>query len=109
MNQSSMLTRRRFLGASATTIGGFMLPRTSKLIAAPSEVASTEHFWYRLAPAGHYIDSQRDNKAFGFSNERIFLSEDNGKSWRYGANFSEAQNITFSVILKNGNILFATR
>ena len=30
----------------------------------------TEHFWYRLAPADPYIDSQRDNKAFAFRKRR---------------------------------------
>jgi hypothetical protein len=37
------------------------------------------------------------------------LSEDNGKTWPHQATFAEAANITFSCILKNGNILFATR
>ena len=109
MKHSSQLTRRRFLGATAATAGGVLLPGTAKLIAAPSDVASTEHFWYRLAPEGPYIDSQRDNKAFGFGDGKIFLSEDNGKTWPHSAEFAEAENITFSCILKNGNILFATR
>ena len=61
------------------------------------------------APEGPYIDSQRDNKAFGFGDGKIFLSEDNAKTWAHSAAFPEAENITFSVILKNGNILFATR
>ncbi|MBI5775141.1 MAG: hypothetical protein HZA89_15565 [Verrucomicrobia bacterium] len=108
MNSSS-LTRRRFLGATATTLGGSLLTRTLKLTAAPGDVASTEHFWYRRAPEGPYIDSQRDHKAFGFGNGKIFLSEDNAKTWPHSAAFAEAENITFSVILKNGNILFATR
>ena len=37
--------------------------------AAPATAASsegeTDHFWYRLAAADPYIDSQRDHKAFG--------------------------------------------
>ncbi len=109
MIPSSSLNRRRFLGATATTIGGLLLPRATKLSAALSDTASTEHFWYRLAPEGPYIDSQRGDKAFGFGNGKIFLSEDNGKTWPHSADFAEAQNITFSVILKNGNVLFATR
>ncbi len=80
-----------------------------KLSAALSDVASTEHFWYRLAPEGPYIDSQRDHKAFGFGSGNIYLSEDNGKTWPHSSAFAEAENITFSVILKNGNVLFATR
>ena len=45
-------------------------------IAAPRAAASTEgetdHFWYRLAPADPYIDSQRENKAFGFRGREDF-------------------------------------
>jgi hypothetical protein len=69
----------------------------------------TEHFWYRLAPADPYIDSQRDNKAFAFRKGVILLSEDNGKTWPHTKEFPNAKNITFSCILKNGNVLFATR
>ena len=72
------------------------------------QIASTEHFWYRLQPEGPYIDTQRDNKAFGFKDGRIYLSEDCGHTWPYSSEFPEAEKITFSVILKNGNILFAT-
>jgi len=109
MTHPTSLNRRRFLGATATTIGGLLLPNMTRLIAAPSDVASTEHFWYRLAPEGPYIDSQRDNKAFGFGNGKIFLSQDNGRTWPHSAEFADAENITLSVIFKNGNILFATR
>jgi hypothetical protein len=105
----SSLTRRRFLGATAKTVGGTLLTRALKLTAAPGDVAETKHFWYRLAPEGPYIDSQRDHKAFGFGGGKIFLSEDNATTWPHSAAFAEAENITFSVILKNGNILFATR
>jgi len=55
-----------------------------------------------------YIDSQRDNKAFGYVNGKLFLSEDNGHTWPHSTAFSDASLITFSHILKNGNILFAT-
>jgi len=72
-------------------------------------IASTEHFWYRLQPEGLYIDSQRGNKAFGYAAGRILLSEDNGHTWPHSAAFPDAQNVTFSCILKNGNILFSTR
>jgi hypothetical protein len=109
MRPLSSLHRRRFLQATATTIGALLLPETAKLMAEPSDMASTEHFWYRLAPEGPYIDSQRDHKAFGFGNGKIFLSEDNGNTWPHSAEFAEAESITWSVILKNGNILFATR
>ena len=36
----------------------------------------------------------------------ILLSEDNGHTWPYSTAFPDASNITFSCILKNGNILF---
>ncbi len=103
-----VLNRRRFLGTAAAvaTAGSVLRPGASKLQAATRE---TDHFWCRLAPEGPYIDSQRDHKAFGFGDGKIFLSEDNGHSWAHSAAFPEAENITFSCLLKNGNILFATR
>ncbi len=72
------------------------------------QFASTDHFWYRLQPEGPYIDTQRDNKAFGYADGKIFLSEDNGRTWPHRAAFPDAHNITFSYILKNGNVVFAT-
>lgn len=100
-------SRRHFLGASAAAAGGILLPR---LGAAPSEILSNEAFQYRTPHAdGPYIDSQRDNLAFGFKGDKIFLSEDNGNSWAQTTDFPDAENITLSIFLKNGNILFATR
>ncbi|MFP6901134.1 MAG: hypothetical protein VCA36_09325 [Opitutales bacterium] len=97
-------SRRHFLAA---TVGGLLLPGATRLNAANE--GETPHFDYRLAPAGPYIDSQRGNQAFGFSEGKIFLSEDNGKTWPRQKIFPHARHITFSCILKNGNILFATR
>jgi len=77
--------------------------------AVSSNLASTKHFWYRPQPVGPYIDSQRDNKAFGFTGRAVFLSEDNARTWPHSITFPNAHNITFSAILRNGNILFATR
>ncbi len=74
-----------------------------------SQIAETEHFWYRLQPEGLYIDSQRDNKAFAHTDDRIMLSEDNGLTWPHSLEFPNARNITFSCILKGGNVVFATR
>ena len=105
MKHTSALDRRQFIGTTAAAVGGLFLSDASTLHAEP---ASTEYFWYRLQPEGPYIDSQRDNKAFGFGDGKIFLSEDSGKTWPHSAAFAEADKITFSVILKNGNILFAT-
>mgnify|MGYP006425906625 FL=1 len=108
MNELSHFNRRQFLGTSAVvTATTLMSPGVSRLYAATQ--GETEHFWYRLAPEGPYIDSQRDNKAFGFRDGKIFLSEDNAKTWAHSAEFADAENIGFSCILKNGNILFATR
>ncbi|QDT11472.1 hypothetical protein [Planctomycetes bacterium K23_9] len=102
------LNRRRLLVASAAA-GGMLLPGIDRSWAATNEVKSTDHFWYRMAPDGPYIDSQRDNKAFAFGMGKVFLSEDNGQSWTHDAIFRDADNITWSCILKDGNILFATR
>ena len=78
-------------------------------LAAPAIEGETEHFYYRMPSADEpYIDTQRDNKAFGFKGSQIMLSEDNGKTWPHRSEFADAEKITFSVILKNGNVLFAT-
>ena len=107
------ITRRQFLRTTAVTTGGILMTDAPELDANPitvsSNLASTDHFWYRPQPAGPYIDSQRDNKAFGFTDRTVFLSEDNARTWPHSIAFPNAHNITFSCILKNGNILFATR
>jgi hypothetical protein len=78
--------------------------------AQPERVGETEHFLYRMPAAdAPYVDSQRDAQAFAFQGSQIMFSEDCGKTWPHVSPFPEAQNITFSVILGNGNILFATR
>src|SRR5438067_2001468 len=109
MNAQSALSRRRFLetAASAVVAAGIVAPGVSSLRAADAAIRETKDFWFRLAPDGPYIDSQRDNKAFGFDNGNIFLSEDNAKTWAHTAPFPDAVNITFSCLLKNGNVLFA--
>jgi len=103
-------TRRQFLTTTTATAGGMLLlGGAGTLRAATAGVASTQHFHYRLGPAWPYIDTQRDNKAFGYGDGKIVLSEDNGRTWPHQAAFADAAHITFSCILKNGNILFATR
>jgi hypothetical protein len=106
------MTRRRFVGFTAAAAGGMFMPgaikRAAEPLVLPSTDPATDHFWYRLAPASPYIDSQRGNKAFGFAEGTILLSEDNGRTWPYSRPFPESQQITFSYILKNGNILFGT-
>lgn len=103
-------SRRWFLQTSATAFGTHTLSdRIAMGAATETEIRSTDHFWYRLAPQGPYIDSQRDHRAFGFTDDEILLSEDNGRTWPHRAVLPDAQHITFSVLLKSGNIVFATR
>ncbi|WP_197491217.1 hypothetical protein [Planctomyces sp. SH-PL62] len=105
------MDRRGFLGtAAAVAVGGSLSSGLTRLKAAPAgTVGETDQFWYRLAPEGPYIDSQRGDRAFGFGGGKIFLSKDAGRTWALEAAFPEAEDITFSCFLKNGNILFATR
>ena len=81
-------------------------------VAHPAAIAadfpSTDHFWYRLQAPGPYVDSQRDHKAFGFTDDAVCLSEDNARTWPHRLAFPDARHITFSCILKGGNVLFAT-
>ena len=104
--------RRQFLRVTAASAAGVLLPepigRGADSNVAPSSDSATDHFWYRLQPAGQYIDSQRDNKAFAYAAQTLFLSEDNGRTWPHSLAFADAERITFSHILKNGNVLFAT-
>ncbi|MGM0490311.1 MAG: hypothetical protein ACQESR_26600 [Planctomycetota bacterium] len=105
------LSRRHFLSTAAVTTGGLLLPASRGLHAhptvAPRESPSTKHFWYRPRPEGPFVDSQRDNKAFGYSKTEVFLSEDSGRTWPHRLAFRHAGEIVFSCILKNGNILFS--
>jgi len=65
------ITRRKFLCTTTLTAGGILMADVRKLKANSmtflTKEGSTEHFWYRPQPEGPYIDSQRDNKAFGFT------------------------------------------
>ena len=105
------VTRRRFLGTTTAAAGGVLLPPATGLPAAlvcsPAEHPATDHFWYRPQPAGPFIDSQRDNKAFGWLDGQVLLSEDNGRTWPHSLAFPDARHIVFSCILANGNILFS--
>lgn len=109
MKHNTLATRRQFLATAAATAAGSMLLPRSSAIAAPDGVGETDHFRYRLAPLdGPYIDTQRGNKAFAFGDGKVFLSEDNANTWPHSAEFADAENIMFSSILGNGNIVFAT-
>ncbi len=75
---------------------------------APSKIAETDHFWYRLGPEDVYVESQRDNRAFGYAPGRVMLSEDNAETWPHSIEFADASKITFSTLLANGTVLWAT-
>ena len=111
MTPEQRVTRRRFLGTTAAGAGGALLPGAVGSSAAPivptTDFPSTDHFWYRSPPAGPFIDSQRDNKAFGYLDGKVLLSEDNGRTWPHSIAFPDARHIVFSCILKNGNVLFS--
>ncbi|MFG0334944.1 MAG: hypothetical protein ACF8TS_16430 [Maioricimonas sp. JB049] len=103
------ISRRHFLATTAAGAGTALWAGQQSLLAAPSTRGETDHYWSRLAVDGPYIDSQRGHRAFGFRDGKIYLSEDNGETWPHRAEFPAADNITFSCLLGNGNILFATR
>ena len=105
------ISRRGFLDASAMTAGGLLVAGSSAFGATAgaedSELPSTGHFWYRRQPGKIFVDSQRENKSFGFADGKVFLSEDNSHTWPHETAFPDAKHIVFSCILKNGNILFS--
>ena len=111
MARRQQVTRRRFLSTAAAGAGGISVSAAvgmnADAIAASADYPSTDHFWYRPQPEGPFIDSQLDNKAFGFTDGKVLLSEDNGRTWSHSAAFPDARHIVFSYILKNGNILFS--
>lgn len=114
MQRPVEITRRRFLATTAGAAGGVCLSGASRPATASDgreePYASTDHFWYRLHPQdAPYLDSQRGDKAFGYSDNAVFLSEDNGRTWPHKLAFPNARHVTFSHILNNGNIVFATR
>ncbi|MCL4401366.1 MAG: hypothetical protein M1436_01700, partial [Acidobacteria bacterium] len=109
MMQPKQFTRRGFVSATAAAGGAMMVPGARGRSASFAPISGeTEQFWYRAQPPGKYIDSQRGNKAFAYAAGKVFLSQDNSHTWPHSAEFRDASRITFSHILKNGNILFAT-
>ena len=95
MKPQQRITSRQFLGTAAATAGGMMMVGARKLSAATDEFPSNDHFWYRPQPAGPYIDSQRDNKAFGHGDEQVLLSEDNGHTWPHRIGFPEERHMPY--------------
>jgi hypothetical protein len=83
MKSELFLDRRRFLAAAATAAGTMAVaPQESfRLQAADGAVRETKDFFFRLAPEGPYTDSQRDSRAFGFDDGKMYLSDDNAHSW----------------------------
>ena len=80
--KQEQVTRRRFLGTTLTAAaGGILASRGIGKDAESPVTGSTDHFWYRGQPAGRFIDCQRGKKAFGYADGKVFLSEDNGKTW----------------------------
>jgi hypothetical protein len=78
-------------------------------MAAMREITGeTDHFWYRVRIGTPYVDSHRDTWAFARGEGEVLLSEDCGRTWPYRAPFADAEHITFSCILANGDVLFAT-
>lgn len=102
-----MPTRRQFIQASAAAVA--TLHTIDLTRAAEQAEGETEHFHYRIPSDAPYIDSQRDHLAFAFDDGHVYLSEDSSKIWPHKLAFKDARNITFSQILGNGNVLFATR
>jgi len=113
MKSQRTINRRQFIGTATVAAGGlfFTGPYISYAGKKTSDAAypSTPHFWYRRPDSSFYIDSQRGKKAFGFSDNTVFLSKDNSHNWYRKSGFQDGKNITFSHIFGNGNILFATK
>ena len=111
MTPEQRMVRREFLSNTWAGVGGLFLcgnvAWSAELQDPTSDVSETDHFWYRLQPAGMYIDTQRHNRAFGYAEGTIALSEDNGHTWPHRTPFPDARRITFSHIFENGNVLFA--
>lgn len=106
------INRRQFLSTSGAISVSLVFPFLSKgcysIAKSYNGYGSTPHFWYRKPSSSPFVDSQNKNKAFAFTDNEILFSNDNNKSWHHKIVFPEAQNITFSHIFENGNVLFAT-
>ncbi|MGE0758340.1 MAG: twin-arginine translocation signal domain-containing protein, partial [Pirellulaceae bacterium] len=71
---SQHFTRRRFLETAATAAAVASYGAGTAEAFVPGAIRENDHFWFRLAPPGPYIDSQRGHKAFGFGDGQVFLS-----------------------------------
>lgn len=111
MQMDSPLSRRRLL-ATSLSVGGVSALTSCRLFQptpfTAERAGETEHFYWRLSPLSPYIDSQRGDLAFGYDQGHILTSDDCARTWGHQMRFPDTGRITFSQILGNGNILFAT-
>jgi len=63
--------------------------------------------WSRIGAAGPIQPCPFD-RLDDVTGGKILLPEDNARTWPHSAAFPDARKITFSHILTNGNIFFAT-
>ena len=103
------MPRRKFLGTTAAVAAGSLFPPSVMRLSAAAAEGETEYFYWSIASAdGPWIDTQRGDRAFGYKAGKLFLSEDNAKSWAHEADFADAESIQFSSLLENGRVVFAT-
>ncbi len=109
MTMTNHINRRHFIGTAAAAAGGLILPANGIWGKSADIFPSNKHFSYRKPANDPYIDTQTKNMAFGYTDNAVFMSEDNSHTWPHRADFWDAKNITFSHIFENGNVLFTTR
>src|SRR5699024_10991326 len=110
MRTKNNVNRRDFLETSTLGAVGLFMPQNKMFnIIKKNDYLSTKYVWYRRVTDGPYIETQLNNKGFGFTVDKVFLSHDNCHTWNNQLHFWDAKNITFSHIFQIGNILFGTR
>ena len=74
MTSEHCLVRREFLSDTLAGVGGLLLfgkvTWSAESQDPAAEVFETDHFWYRLQPAGMYIDTQRTTGRLVIPKER---------------------------------------
>jgi hypothetical protein len=84
MTPRKRVTRRRFVGFTAATAGGIVMPGAiglgaDRVVPQPA-FPSTDHFWYRPQPAGPCI-LKNGNTVFA-TGSKLYLSTDNLKTYK---------------------------
>ncbi len=102
-----MPTRRRFIQTSCASLAA--VHTLDLAFAEEQSQGETDHFYYRIASNNPYIDSQHGPLAFGYDDAHVYLSEDSSNTWPHKLAFKDAANITFSQVLGDSSLLFATR